>query len=73
MSGQRGPRDSANAEQHSAAGKQKGGFGAFAKKYRDRWAADHPNAGTTNPAGDRPEPSTGADASDPGVGRAGSS
>ena len=36
------PRDP-NAAENSAAPK-KGTFGAFADKYRDRWAAGHPNA-----------------------------
>mgnify|MGYP006156073995 CR=1 FL=1 len=29
----------------------KGGFGAFAQQYRDRWAAEHPNARPARPAG----------------------
>lgn len=50
---------------------KKGGFGAFAQRYRDRWAADHPQAGTANGTGDRPEPSTKPDASDPDTDREG--
>ena len=42
---------------------QKGGFGAFSQKYRDRWAADHPQAGEAKQSGGQPEPSTGTDAS----------
>jgi hypothetical protein len=29
-------------DQKSSAQAKKGGFGAFAEKYRDRWEADHP-------------------------------
>lgn len=39
---------------------KKGGFGAFAQQYRDRWAANHPNA----------KPRDGADAADPAAGNA---
>jgi hypothetical protein len=43
---------------------KKGGFGAFEQKYRARWAAEHPNAGESKPAGGQPDPSTRTDASD---------
>lgn len=37
--------------------KKKGGFGAFADKYRERWEAEHPNAakqrGAQSPPGGR--------------------
>jgi hypothetical protein len=74
MSDERKPRSSADAGQQPATGEQKtGGFGAFAQRYRDRWAAEHPNRSQTKPAGDQPESSAGADASDPRAGRAGPS
>lgn len=30
--------------QQDATTPKKGGFGAFSQQYRDRWAANHPNA-----------------------------
>ncbi len=48
-----------------------GGFGAFAQKYRARWAADHPNAGEGNTAGDQPERTARTDVSDEELDRAG--
>ena len=36
------PRDPSPAEKDGTA--KKGSFGAFADKYRDRWAAGHPDA-----------------------------
>jgi hypothetical protein len=38
-------------EQQGATTPGKGGFGAFAQKYRDRWAANHPNPETTQTEG----------------------
>jgi hypothetical protein len=49
---------------------KKGGFGAFAQKYRARWAAEHPHAGEAKPAGDQPEPPTRTDAGDGELDRA---
>lgn len=37
---------------------KKGGFGAFSQQYRDRWAADHPNAKPAKPGADPAAPPT---------------
>lgn len=38
---------------------RKGGFGAFSQQYRDRWAANHPNAKKTGVDGNStPTPET---------------
>jgi hypothetical protein len=55
------PQESPESRETSE--QKKGGFGAFAQKYRDRWAADHPHAGEAKQSGDQPEPSTQTDAS----------
>lgn len=46
---------------------RKGGFGAFAEQYRDRWAVDHPKptpTPTPPPAAPPASDATGADAPD---------
>jgi hypothetical protein len=43
-------------EQKDATTPKKGGFGAFADQYRDRWAANHPS--TKKSPGDGAAPST---------------
>lgn len=52
--------------QDKTAEQKKGGFGAFADKYRDRWAANHPSAkkedGQATPAPDRSTPAAPPDA-----------
>jgi hypothetical protein len=41
---------------------KKGGFGAFADKYRERWEANHPSAQPAKPgAAKAPEPAPAAD------------
>lgn len=41
---------------------KKGGFGAFADKYRERWEANHPNAKPAKPdASKAPDPAPAAD------------
>ena len=44
---------------------RKGGFGAFAKQYRDRWAVDHPKPTPTPEVGPAAGEATGADAPSP--------
>ena len=49
-------------DRKGAAQPRKGGFGAFAERYRERWATDHPKPTPTSDTGAAASEATGAHA-----------